>query len=147
MRGDHAVYLAGPFVSGPMLEMYAHEIKGIGYAVTSRWFRANAHNGEDLIRYALEDLADVAAAGVFIGFTAAAVNAPVGKGGSGGRHVELGYALANHKSILMVGAEPENIFHHLPQINWVADWHDAVLWLARRISSNPPPVAAEEVAS
>jgi nucleoside 2-deoxyribosyltransferase len=130
------VYLAGPYRARTILKDCADELDRIGYTVVCRWLDGD-HEGapdaaadapvEDRQRWAREDLQDVDACGVLVAFTADAV----GKAGaSGGRHIETGYALARNKTVVLVG-EPENVFHWLPQVNRVPDWHAAVVLLAR----------------
>lgn len=72
---------------------------------------------------AQQDLADIEAADVVVMFT--------GGGRGGGRHVEVGYALALGVPVLLVGAR-ENVFHALPEIKQVATWDEAVALLAQQ---------------
>ena len=58
----------------------------------------------------LIDQEDVLAADALVCFTE-----PPGDGGSGGRHVELGMALALGRRVIVVGRR-EHIFHHLPEV-------------------------------
>lgn len=60
---------------------------------------------------ARQDLADVDAADTLLAFN------PVGweNVGTGGRHVEFGYAVARGKQIVLYGVR-SNIFHHLSQV-------------------------------
>jgi hypothetical protein len=48
--------------------------------------------------------------------------------GGGGRHVELGLALAWSKNVIVVG-QREHIFHRLPQVSVVDQWADALVIL------------------
>jgi hypothetical protein len=95
----------------------------LGIETTSRWL--DAYGGptylddlwarpEAYAQLARDDLADVAAADTFI--TVAAFGA-----GKGGRHVELGYALALGKRVILVG-RVEHVFHALPEVEWFDDW-------------------------
>jgi hypothetical protein len=43
------------------------------------------------------------------------------KSGTGGRHVELGYALARYKAVFYVGEKLENVFHRHPGVRWTVD--------------------------
>lgn len=110
------VYIAAPY---PVREraatmMRVMELKGI--EVTSRWLKAPDTMGDE---HARKDLEDVAAADVLL-----ALNPEDwGDKGTGGRHVELGYALALGKPILLVG-ERTNIFHHLSSIVQVDEISD-----------------------
>lgn len=53
---------------------------------------------------------------------------PLDGSGRGGRHVELGYALALDKSIWLVGRR-EHIFHSLPQVKHFDSWDSAFQFL------------------
>ena len=70
---------------------------------------------------AAQDILDVIACDVFIGFT----EQPEVYS-TGGRHVELGVALALGKEIILIGPK-ENVFHHLPvAYSWCKDFDDAL---------------------
>lgn len=115
-----SVYVASVYIAAPyscrdfairimtMLELQSIE-------VTSRWLKAFdelSHN------YAQQDLDDVARADVLVALNLGGWE----EKGTGGRHVELGYALALNKKIILVGAR-SNIFHHLSHIK-VLDGHE-----------------------
>lgn len=131
------IYLAGPYSSRDVLREYRSELIRIGYKVRARWLdgghevatnpqvEADADPSERA-RWAHEDLEDVRACHLLVAFTSAAVG---GGGVSGGRHVETGYALGQHKKVLLVG-EPENVFHWLPGVTRVPDWHEALIELS-----------------
>ncbi len=69
---------------------------------------------------AQEDMDDVQAADALIAFTE-----PRRGEGAGGRHVELGMALAWGKRLLVVGPR-EHLFHTLPSIEAYPTWTDAL---------------------
>lgn len=105
-------------------------VPGIG--VTSRWhMQDDAEEGEpNIIRdpakgrvYAQRDLDDIQAADMLVLFSET-MSAP-----RGSRHVEFGYALALGKFLMVIGPR-ENIFHTLPQILVVQDYHAALRALA-----------------
>src|SRR5688572_468644 len=107
------VYIAAPYpirdrAIAMMRVFEAHHLE-----VTSRWLKAPDTLSDE---HAQKDLQDVARADVLV-----AVN-PVSweSSGTGGRHVELGYALALGKPVLLVG-ERSNIFHHLHAITVVGE--------------------------
>ncbi len=86
-----------------------NELTYAGHVVTSRWLKAGHEMGakEDRV-FALEDLDDVATASVLL-----AINPPGWEEkGTGGRHVELGYALARGKRVILMGKR-SNVFHAL----------------------------------
>ena len=146
------VYIAGPYRARIALQHCAAEAERIGYTSTARWLTGD-HEGQpdaatdapvtDRERWAREDLADIDKATVMIAFTAEAARAlphvgiayppdNAAFGASGGRHIETGYAIANGKTVVLVG-EPENVFHWMPSIKRAETWHDATLWLARHL--------------
>lgn len=106
-----AIYIAAP---GPMV----HEARALrsllqasGLAVTSRWLDAIF---EDTHEAAQMDLDDVRQADTLI-----ALNPPSwALKGTGGRHVELGYALALGKRVLLFGART-NVFHYQAGVQFV----------------------------
>jgi len=100
-----------------------------GHEVTSRWIDGN-HQIDDnglsaeakhveRIRFATEDWEDLLAADWLIAFT----ELPRSHPSRGGRHVELGAALALAKRIIIVGPA-ENVFCCLPQIERVDTWFE-----------------------
>lgn len=133
------VYLAARFDRGPELRTYRDELQSVGLTVTSRWLDLHgetsdlaAYDAETMSRFAVEDLEDIYQADVLIAFT----ERPTVGYTSGGRHVEVGYALAHEKPVLIVG-HPENIFYQmgvtsLTDITVVDDWHAALAALLGR---------------
>lgn len=104
------VYLAGRYDRRLELLGYAGQL-GRHHLSTARWL-TGAHEGatdpETLVRYAAEDLEDIDRSDVLVVFTE---DPSIGHT-SGGRHVEMGYALASDIEVVVVGPI-ENIFHHL----------------------------------
>lgn len=86
--------------------------EGMGGAVQDKAFALAA---------AKMDLEDVYQADVFVQLT-------TGELCRGGRQVELGFALANGKPILVVGP-PEHVFHHHDTIDHVETFGEVVAWL------------------
>ena len=129
------IYLASRYSRREELCVYRAALQAIGHEVTSRWLNGahqiapdgsplNAErekqfedmsdrSGAELRQACLqEDMADVEAADLLIAFT----EQPRADGGSrGGRHVELGLALALGKQIIVVGPR-ENLFC----------WHESI---------------------
>lgn len=138
MNDTMKVYLAGRFSRLPELVDHAAELEDTGFVtVTSRWLRGGhewvgtpdeeipvAHNA----RFAQEDLDDIDAADLIVCFTEPARSGPA----RGGRHVEMGYALAKGIPILTVGHR-ENVFYCLPQVVFADDWSTAT-WLIRGLA-------------
>lgn len=121
------VYLAARFARQPELRCIAEELRAAGAQVTSRWlFNARAleqfelnggHRGTEL---ALMDFDDLKASDICIAFTE---DAP-GPSGRGGRHAELGIALALDMRVVLVGPR-EHVFHCLPTVEHYTSWDEA----------------------
>lgn len=126
------IYLAARFGRRSELRRYADVLQRLGHEVTARWV-FGAHENESgqyapsmLERFALEDWADVMTSDALIAFT----EGPDAPGGSrGGRHVELGAALAVGKRVVVVGPR-ENIFMRLPVVEHFPTWPDFLESLA-----------------
>ncbi len=110
------IYIASLYSRREEMVGYSDFLKDQGHEMTSRW----VYGGEEGMSRAVAaemDVYDVMAADCCLSFTL-----PLGtmyKGG--GRHTELGIALALRKLCLIVG-EREQIFHHLP----VIEQHDTL---------------------
>lgn len=100
--------------------------------VVSRWHSQDeADEGDEFTRdpvkgvpYARRDIEDVEACDALVLFS----EDPLQGYPRGGRHVELGYALALGKVIVVIG-QRENIFHTLPEITVVQTSWDAIRFL------------------
>lgn len=111
------VYLAAPFAMQPQMRLVREALNKHGITVTSRWLdvSADGHNVltiEERRDWAMKDLADVDAADYLVAYNPTSWH----NRGQGGRHVELGYAIARGKCIIYVGEERENLFHWHPAI-------------------------------
>jgi len=113
------IYIAGRYGRRKELAECAEELRAIGHSITSRWL-TGIHDAldekpsiEEARRFALEDLEDLNAADILLAFT----EAPGETQGRarGGRHVELGYAIAKGKPICIIGHR-ENVFCSLPEV-------------------------------
>ena len=86
-----------------------------GVRVTSEWLDINLQadfTDEQFNTEAYVDLINIETADVFILY-----NPLSNQGmGSGGRHVEMGYALARNKHIILVGEKKENVFQYIKEI-------------------------------
>jgi nucleoside 2-deoxyribosyltransferase len=98
-----------------------------GIDVTSTWLRAADQLDNASARL---DLADLARADVFVAWN------PDDwvDSGTGGRHVEFGYALALKKPIVLVG-ERSNIFHFLDGVTTVDDLEHLVATITQAIAA------------
>jgi len=103
----------------------ARNLMALGHVVTSRWIWGNHRAYDSAIgtgaitdierTIAFNDITDLRQADCVIGFSEA-LRTPT----RGGRHVELGLALAWQKRIIVVGGY-EHVFHTLPQVEHVKD--------------------------
>jgi hypothetical protein len=140
---DAKVYLAARYSRREELCGYRDELSGRGHEVTSRWLNGShqldnqgvpiSDEGERRfeeadpsadhlrIHFAEEDMKDVLSAGTVIAFT----EEPRSGNSRGGRHVELGMALAAGKQVIIVGPR-ENVFCWLPQVEHYSSWRDFI---------------------
>lgn len=111
------VYLAARFPRRADMLARAGELHADGHVVTSRWVWGD--EGLTDAQRAQDDIHDLSRAEVVVSFTE-----PPEVYSTGGRHVELGLALALRKRVVVVGHR-ENVFHHLPQIEFYDLWEMA----------------------
>lgn len=112
-------YLAGRYDRREELAHQAHFLECFGHHSTARWLTGahekpelagnslDGYTTSELAGFAAQDLDDIDAADLVIAFTE---SNDVGYT-SGGRHVELGYAIGKGKHIAIVGPR-ENVFMH-----------------------------------
>lgn len=136
------VYIAAP---GPLLD-HAKALRavlvGAGITVTARWLDCTF---EDTPEAARMDLDDIDAADTLIALNPA----PWRDKGTGGRHVELGYAVARGKRVLLFGART-NVFHFDTRVEFIPMSPSTLTWWCfqsqRQIGRLSAP-AAEELCS
>jgi len=114
-------YLAARYSRLSEMQKVRLQLQELGHCVTSRWVNGDHQaldNGVTLAasdiaarRFAEEDLEDIHGADAIVAFT----ERPRSQHSRGGRHVELGYALALDKHILVIGPR-ENVFCCLPGV-------------------------------
>ena len=132
------IYLAARYSRREELCICAHELRGLGHEITSRWLLGNHQLTDEQLstegtveqrqRFAMEDWADLMAAELCISFT----EPPRSTNNRGGRHVEYGAALATGIACIVVGPA-ENVFHCLPGITRFDTWaHVLVLLTSQR---------------
>lgn len=109
-------YLAGSYARREEFQLYVPLLEAVGLEVVSTWL-SGAHGMADgvfssaeLGAFAAEDLMEIVQASVFITFTEHPDAGPERR--TGGRHVELGYALGVGAMCVVIGPT-ENVFHHL----------------------------------
>lgn len=129
------IYLAARYSRHPEMRHARDIIEGAGFGtVVSRWIEGNHQLADDeaepateAARFALEDMHDLEGASTLIAFT----EPPRTGATRGGRHVELGMALALRKEVIVVGPR-ENVFCYLPMVEWFPDWPTVVARLLVR---------------
>jgi nucleoside 2-deoxyribosyltransferase len=155
----YTVYLAAPFVARDGLRPFVGELNAIGMHCTSSWLfgdvavkdgvgTAPSQSDETIAKDCLDDLRAIDSARAVVQFTGNAIETlriPDASGPmlhTGGRHVELGYAIAKKKPLIVIG-DPENIFQR-SLATVVPDWHAAVLALValERACNMPQAVPA-----
>jgi len=123
---SNRVYLAARYSRAAELRTYRAELELKGYVVTSRWIDGGHELSKEgsteaaeaeRTRFAIEDRADLMSADIVVSFT----EEPRKTTTRGGRHVELGMALASGRRNIVVGYR-ENVFHCLPEIEFFPDW-------------------------
>lgn len=114
-------YLASHFSEKELSKKLAAQIEAAGHACTSVWLtQENLTDPTDhdlRQRYAVEDMADVLRADVFVFRNPKESH---GKG-SGGRRVEFGIAGLVNMPILIFGGPTENVFDDLPNVTICPD--------------------------
>jgi nucleoside 2-deoxyribosyltransferase len=108
-------YLAAPYPQHDTARELRAALQAHGHVCTARWLDAPSDLNAE---WALNDLADLDAAAVLVALN----DAEWANVGTGGRHTELGYALARGIPVVLVG-ERTQIFHHHPAVRLVP--HDA----------------------
>ena len=115
------VYIAAPYPCLIDARYAMLDLQAAGFEVTSRWITVSGNEGNE---WAHKDLQDVARSDVLL-----ALNPPRWKNiGTGGRHVEFGYAHALGKLLVVVGKR-SNIFHHLNKVHVTDTVQEAIAWL------------------
>lgn len=86
----------------------------LGWKCSSRWLEdePEAKNDAEKALWARLDLDDIDKSDMLILLNPEKNH----RSGTGGRHVEFGYAYANGKELTLIGGR-ENIFHWLPQVD------------------------------
>jgi hypothetical protein len=128
-------YIAGRFDRRNEFVHAVRQLEDLGITCTAKWITdepdlANLPEGaqtSSLVEWALRDVEDVSAADTLITFTEDLMlydNVP-SVWARGGRHVELGMALALGKRIVVIGPR-ENIFTYLPQVEVLSSFDEFI---------------------
>ncbi len=118
------VYLAGRTARRRELANAAAALRAGGIEVVSSWLddarAGSARSDDDAASAASRNLRDVERCDVLV-----AISEGEGSVGQGGRHVELGVALALGKRVLLAGP-PEHVFHRIAAVERHADLNAAI---------------------
>jgi len=131
------IYLAASFNQQERMRAFRDVLQSFnGIALTSRWIDVHGETSmqDREIRaepdkaeyYGQEDLDDIDRADIFIMFSDTSST-------SGGRHTELGYALAREKVIFIAGPR-ENVFQALSQVMHFDTQEEIVTYMFGTIS-------------
>lgn len=106
------VYLSASMSRVSEMRTRARTLLRLRFRTVSSWIRAagDERTPQGRAEAAVEDLRDLDEAGLVLAFTE-----PPGAYFTGGRHVELGYALAMGKRVVVIGPV-ENVFHDHPKV-------------------------------
>ena len=115
------IYLAARFLRRYECQGYRADLQRAGHTVTSRWIDNSTDDEADALKCALIDIADLDIADTVIAYG----DEPRSNRSRGGHHVEFGYGLAQGKRIMLVGHR-ENVFNHLPEIEFFSTWQDCL---------------------
>ena len=151
------IYLAAAYARREQMQHVAHRLEQAGHHVTSRWINRDSgdaaaidacpipgHYRAAAGEIAQADLDDIKACQLLIAFTE--TGGPhqhlidTDRTARGGRHVELGYALALGKKAATVGPL-ENIFCALPRVYHYHTLDDLCQKNALAFMNYPPPPA------
>lgn len=127
-------YLAARYSRHPEMRACRSDLAGLGITVDARWIDGlhekvdGVTTHEQSQRFATDDINDLMAADIVISFTENPAVRAEGRA-RGGRHVEFGIALATGKRVIVVGHR-ENVFHHLPVVEFYETWAKCLLGLA-----------------
>jgi nucleoside 2-deoxyribosyltransferase len=116
-------YFAARFSKRSQLRRYRKQLIHLGHTCTSQWLDGES---DENAATAHRDLCDVEAADGLILFCETPRCAT-----RGGRFIETGYALGLGKAVIAVGADIENIFMRLPDVQRFNTWPDCLAHLAK----------------
>ena len=132
------IYLASRYSRYKEMQKVRDELKKMGFKITSRWIEGNhqiSNEGlsieaeeNERIRFADEDIKDLNKADIVICFT----EKPRTTRSRGGRHVEMGMAIAWEKKIYVVGYR-ENVFCCLSEIVFCKNYEDLEIKLKEEV--------------
>lgn len=135
------IYISGRYSRLAEFLAYRDVLHAAGHLVTSRWLDSNHElvhgrsvraTDADRERIAEENLDDIEDADATISFT----EPPDANASRGGRHAEFGASLIFQKRLIVIGFR-ENVFHHLPCVEFYPNWPDFVRDGLPGLEANP----------
>jgi len=110
------IYLISRHGRRAEMQTYAHELEEMGHEIASSWIFGDGRDdcecgSAELERRALQNMSDLRRSDCCLAFS----EPPGSPYDRGGRHTEMGAALAWSKRCILVGP-PENVFHHARQV-------------------------------
>lgn len=120
------VYVAASYPRKAEAKGLAEYIRSLGHRVNARWLDGEPANGNEQ-EWAIKDADDAIAADCVVCLTGDSLT-------RGGRHAEVGIAIAMQHRVILVGPQ-EQLFHFHPLVTHVAFYAD-LEWILRRISTN-----------
>src|SRR5665213_1277837 len=122
------IYLAHNFSAREFLPSVVSLLTNLGFDCTSTWIFDDAHaKGGSRLASAMVDLQDIDRSNYLVLFTDQ-YGATPGKG----KYVELGYAYAKEKRIILVGTDESCVFYALPGVVHLKDVDDLIEYLSKK---------------
>lgn len=120
------VYIAVGWKGLHVASNLAKQIEAAGHEVTNHFLAPGFEPGEDDLdpKHGLADMADINAADALVCITGNGILAST----TGGRHFELGYAMAKGKPVAILGSV-ENCFQAIHTVAKLDRYADVVAWL------------------
>jgi len=125
-----SIYVAAPFDGREAAAAAQIELEGYGLVTTSSWIEKHLKGLDEelpawqLAQEARQDLQDIDRAHYFVLLNDQALPQST----SGGRHFEMGYALAQKKEVFLLGPRT-SVFHYLPAVNVLKSLEEIKGWL------------------
>jgi hypothetical protein len=133
-----SVYFAARYSRREELNLHRAELEALGFEITSRWLATEPRVRSEYTDADWRELALLDQEGVLAADTLVCFSEPPEAGGNGGRHVEVGMALASGRRVIVIGRR-EHIFHHLPEVEVVSSWAEAMRLLAQNLDAAALP--------
>jgi nucleoside 2-deoxyribosyltransferase len=111
MKAVRTLYLAAPYQTMFYMRHLRDALQTRGWEVNAHWLDEDPEKFGLKSEYAIRDMREISEADAVIVYNPYAYE----RSGSGGRHVELGLALAQKKLVIVFG-RPSNVFHLAPGV-------------------------------